>query len=200
VSFYDPQTQQEKLLVGLKPDDYFIDYVWSTYDPTNQVLYVLRRNEHDPFEQSQKVFAIDIANRKELYEPQIFPIKNSFSNMQWVSTATPKQQGLIAFVQGVPGATNLTHDDFGLYNINPKQGSTEQISLINTDFNVKQWYGGNVFNFNTSPYYYQFFRSGISASSSKVILSCYRQDEWSKAVESDAFNYLYNVVAVPPKN
>lgn len=63
-----------------------MDYLWTTFDADNSVLYVLRRHEDEPVMLTQRLYTIDIANAKLLNDVEVNSTIDSFSSLHYSST------------------------------------------------------------------------------------------------------------------
>ncbi len=175
-----------KEVTASEPDDYYIDFVWSEYDQTNSMLYILARNEHDPFNQTQKIMVVDM-NKAAV--TALFPVDHTHS----FSSFHLRNSTLYAITQGIP-FKQPTAFKYQLYKINPTTRTTEFVYELK-NANLQDW-NGQVRHVGSTNLIYQIYKPTESPK-----LSFYPIDVTNASYEPTVANckklsHVYNVIAL----
>jgi hypothetical protein len=192
VNQLDIQTGTLTVLASLEPDDTFVDFLTTNFDPVNRILYILIRDENSDI-MGQKLFAANIETGKVSIAP--------LNTKQYVYSDFVFSQQHKALLTVSPGPVNVTGTSldlnyFDLIKVNVTSGVQEAIYRMD-DTKKYSYYGGNVWNGydQTNGAFFHVFRLG-ETSELRVLSGTSKQYktvvQW-KYADAD----LYNVIYIP---
>eukprot|EP00117_Sycon_ciliatum_P049155 scpid45153/ scgid34896/ len=138
-----------KFFQPAKPEDLYINYLWSTYDTKNHIIYYLMGNENAPYDLNARLYAVSlIAGAAEIAPVELNVTRYTMGSIEYDSTS----DRLVAIS---PGLYTEGSPSWHMVEVNPRTGAVSTICQIAPAGLFKGDYTGGIFfgDQSTSTFY-----------------------------------------------